>query len=179
MNAADPVGLTGAVLVPVIRPMALTDLDRVLALERAIYPNPWTEGIFRDELAASGRVYLVAEAEGKVAGFAGMMVIGDDGHITTVAVDPVRRRHLLATRLIYELVGHTLAAGARHLTLEVRMSNRSAQRLYSRFGMAPVGVRKDYYVDEDALIMWVSDIDQPEYLDRLAAIRTDLGIPLG
>lgn len=164
---------------PAIRPMEPADLDRVLALERAVYPQPWTEGIFRDELAAPGRIYLVADVDGELAGFAGMMVVAEDGHVTNIAVDPSRRRGGVATRLVLELVDRGLAAGARHLTLEVRASNRSAQRLYTRFGMAPVGVRKDYYVDEDALIMWATDIDRPEYAARIAAIRAALEVPVG
>ena len=175
MNAVDPALVLGVVPVPVIRPMHLADLDRVLNLERSVYPHPWSEGIFRDELAAPGRVYLVAEVDGELAGFAGMMVVGEDGHVTNIAVDPGRRRGKVATRLMLELVDRGLAGGARHLTLEVRASNRSAQRLYTRFGMAPVGVRKDYYIDEDALIMWVTDIDRPEYAARIAAIRARMG----
>jgi ribosomal-protein-alanine N-acetyltransferase len=67
-----------------------------------------------------------------------------------------------------------LAAGANSLTLEVRVSNRSAQALYQRFGMAPVGVRKRYYKDEDALVMWVHDIDSSEYRARLEEIEASL-----
>ena len=69
----------------------------------------------------------------------------------------------MATRLVLELVERSLDEGARHLTLEVRVSNHGAQRLYNRFGLAPVGVRKHYYRDEDALIMWVTDVDRPDY----------------
>ena len=141
MNAIAPRSAE-AVPVPVIRAMGLDDLDRVLALERLVYPSPWSEGIFRDELAAPGRVYLVAEVDGALAGFGGMMVVADEGHVTNVAVDPIHRRSRIATRLMLEMVDRGLAAGARHLTLEVRVSNRAAQRLYGRFGMAPVGVRQ-------------------------------------
>jgi ribosomal-protein-alanine N-acetyltransferase len=63
-----------------------------------------------------------------------------------------------------------LAAGANSLTLEVRFSNRNAQALYQRFGMAPVGVRKRYYKDEDALVMWAHDIDSDPYRERLEEI---------
>ena len=64
--------------------------------------------------------------------------------------------------------------GARHATLEVRMSNRAAQRLYSKFGLAPVGVRKDYYANEDALVMWATDIDAADYLVRIEQLRSGL-----
>jgi ribosomal-protein-alanine N-acetyltransferase len=73
------------------------------------------------------------------------------------------------------LVSAALEAGARSLTLEVRVSNAAAQALYRRFGMAPVGVRKAYYVDEDALIMWAHEIDSDEYAQRLDAIAAELG----
>jgi [ribosomal protein S18]-alanine N-acetyltransferase len=179
VNAIAPRTSAETAPVPVIRAMGLDDLDRVLALERLVYPSPWSEGIFRDELAAPGRVYLVAEVDGDLAGFGGMMVVADEGHVTNVAVDPTHRRSRVATRLMLEMVERGLAAGARHLTLEVRVSNRAAQRLYGRFGMAPVGVRKDYYVDEDALIMWVTDVDRPDYRARIASIRRDLEATVG
>ncbi len=74
-----------------------------------------------------------------------------------------------------ELADAALAANAAHLTLEVRVSNLAARRLYERFGFEPVGVRKNYYRTEDALVMWATDIDTPEYRDRLDAIREELG----
>ncbi len=61
-----------------------------------------------------------------------------------------------------------------HLTLEVRVSNASAQGLYERFGFRPVGRRKNYYTTEDALVMWATDIDTPSYADRVEAIRLRL-----
>ncbi len=157
-----------------LRPMTILDLDAVVALEGLIYPQPWSRQIFSDELAADQRVYLVAEMDGRLVGYAGLMVIVGDAHITTVAVDPAARRHRVGTRLMLELVERSVELGGRHLTLEVRVSNLGAQRLYTRFGMAPVGVRKDYYIDEDALIMWVTDIDEAEYRTRLDGIRNSL-----
>jgi ribosomal-protein-alanine N-acetyltransferase len=65
------------------------------------------------------------------------------------------------------LIESAIASGARHLTLEVRKENEAARALYSRLGLAPVGVRPRYYGDDDALILWVHDIDRPEYLERL------------
>ena len=67
-----------------------------------------------------------------------------------------------------------LEVGARHLTLEVRVSNSSAQGLYERFGFRPVGRRKNYYPDEDALVMWATDIDTDEYDVLLEGIRTSM-----
>lgn len=76
-----------------------------------------------------------------------------------------------------QLVDAVLEMGAKHLTLEVRMSNQAAQRLYAKFGLAPVGVRKEYYGDEDALVMWAIDIDGTDYLVRLERLRRDLETP--
>jgi len=157
-----------------IRPLVEADLPSILRIEQATYPTPWTEGIFRDELAAPGRVYLVAEENDEVVGYSGLMVILPEAHVTSVTVDPQRRGSRIGTRLMLRICQEALAAGANSLTLEVRVSNRNAQALYQRFGMAPVGVRKRYYKDEDALVMWVHDIDSPEYRERLEEIAGSL-----
>ena len=157
-----------------IRPLVAEDLESILRIEEATYPTPWTIGIFRDELAAPGRVYLVAEANGEVVGYSGLMLVLPEAHVTSVTVDPQRRGSRIGTRLMLRMCQEALAAGANSLTLEVRVSNRNAQALYHRFGMAPVGVRKRYYKDEDALVMWVHDIDSPEYRQRLEEIAGSL-----
>ena len=157
-----------------IRPLAAGDLPSILRIEEATYPTPWTEGIFRDEMAAPGRLYLVAEANGEVVAYSGLMLVLPEAHVTSVTVDPQRRGSRIGTRLMLRICQEALRAGATSLTLEVRVSNRNAQALYQRFGMAPVGIRKRYYKDEDALVMWVHDIDSPEYKDRLDEIGRSL-----
>ena len=157
-----------------IRPMTLDDIPVVLDLERATFPQPWSEGIFRDELSLDDRVYLVARANGDLVGFAGLMLILDDAHVTTLAVKPDGRRSGLGTRLMLQLIEAGLERGAKNLTLEVRASNHGARRLYERFDMVAVGVRKHYYRDDDAVVMWATDIDQPDYGARLNAIRASL-----
>ena len=153
--------------VGVIRPMRTEDLPAVLALEQAHQPLPWSEKVFGDEMSADGRVYLVAEAGGTVVGFAGAMIVGDEGHVTNLLVDPDHRGRGIATDLVVSLIRSSVELGARHLTLEVRAGNEAARRLYGRLGLAPVGVRPRYYGDEDALIMWAHDIDRPEYVESL------------
>lgn len=163
------------VLPPVLfRPMSLADVPTVLELERATFPQPWSEGIFHEELSRSDRVYIIAEREDTLIGFAGLMLIEEDAHVTTLAVKSDGRKVGLGTRLMLQLIAAGLERGARNLTLEVRATNDGAQRLYNRFGMVAVGVRKHYYRDDDAVIMWATDIDQPEYAARLAAITRDL-----
>jgi ribosomal-protein-alanine N-acetyltransferase len=149
-----------------IRPMTLEDLEAVVELETENQPRPWSERVFRDELAAENRTYVVA-TDDSVVGFGGVMVIGDEGHVTNLLVNPDRRGSGIGRSLMVTLIEAAIANGARHLTLEVRKQNEAARALYSRLGLAPVGVRPRYYGDDDALILWAHDIDQPEYLERL------------
>jgi ribosomal-protein-alanine N-acetyltransferase len=135
-------------------------------MEASNQPQPWTEGFFNDELAAENRSYLAAEDLGLV-GFGGVMMLDDEAHVTNLLVSPSHRRRGIGHQLLRNLVETSIRQGARHLTLEVRSRNLSAQQMYSRFGMAPVGARPGYYGDDDALIMWVHDIDRPAYLEGL------------
>lgn len=154
-----------------LRPMDSEDIDAAHALEQKVYSQAWSRTVFVEELELPTRRYVVSEVDDVLAGYGGVMLVGDEAHITTVVVDPTYRQSRVGTRLMLALIDHALAAGAGSLTLEVRASNEAAQALYRRFGMAPVGVRKQYYRDEDALIMWVHDIDGAEYGRRLDAIR--------
>lgn len=159
-----------------IRPFEIADLRKAVELEIAAYSEPWSESTFIDELRAPGRLYLAADVGGALVGYGGLMVIGREAHITTLVVDGSRRQAGIGTKLMLALVEAGLERGATSLTLEVRQSNVSAQALYRRFGMSPVGVRKNYYQDEDALIMWAHDIDGPSYATRLEIIvRSQLG----
>ena len=159
-----------------IRTMSRSDVPAVAMLEREIYPEPWSARIFFDELAQDGRTYYVVTKDGEILGYGGVMLIEDDAHITTLAVVPGFRRMRLGTRLLLVLVERAVTNGARHLTLEVRATNTDAQRLYERFGFAPIGKWKDYYAGEDAIVMWALDIDAEEYGHRLEEIRTNLGM---
>jgi ribosomal-protein-alanine N-acetyltransferase len=154
--------------------MSRSDVPAVSTLEREIYPEPWSARIFFDELAQGNRTYIVVTSDAEILGYGGLMLIEDDAHITTLAVVPGFRRMRLGTRLLLTLVEKALAAGARHLTLEVRATNTDAQRLYERFGFAPVGKRKGYYAGEDAIVMWALDVDAEEYGLRLEEIRGEL-----
>lgn len=157
------------------RPMAVPDLDQVWELEQRTYPQPWSRPVFEEELSAPGRTYLVATCGDSIIGYAGLMVVGDDAHVTTLVVDPESRGRRIGTRLLLLLIEAGLGAGAHNLTLEVRVSNAAAQALYRRFGLAPVGVRKNYYLDEDALVMWAHDIAGADYGERLREIKETLG----
>jgi ribosomal-protein-alanine N-acetyltransferase len=149
-----------------IREMTIDDLARVVTLETTNQPRPWSEGVFNDELATEGRIYLVAE-DSELIGFGGVMLVGEEAHITNLLVDPSIRRRGVGRALMVELIKAAVKSGARHLTLEVRQSNEAARRLYAGVGLNPVGMRPGYYGDEAALIMWRHDIDDPAYLEDL------------
>ena len=152
-------------------------LRKVLAIEARVYPRPWSASLFLSELAQrSSRTYLVARHEGEVVGYAGLMHLADEAHITNIAVDPDFHGLKVGTRLLLALVTEAIARGARVVSLEVRVSNAVAQAMYEKFGFAVAGVRKGYYVEtnEDALVMIVEDARSTEYRLRLQSIRSEL-----
>jgi len=155
----------------VVRPLTSDDLQAAIAMEEANQFAPWSEGVFRDELAAENRVYLAAEDAGVIVGFGGVMVVGDEAHVTNLLVTPDARGRGIGRGLMLGLIEAAVESGARHLTLEVRSKNEAARALYARFGLAPVGVRRDYYGDDDALILSAHDIDSEEYRPRLDGLR--------
>jgi ribosomal-protein-alanine N-acetyltransferase len=152
-------------------------LRGVMAIERRVYARPWSPNLFLSEMSdGSTRCYLVARVDRDVVGYAGLICYGDEAHVTNVAVDPQHQRTKVATRLLHDLLEHAIEMGAQAVSLEVRVSNWGAQRLYGRFGFHPVGVRKNYYQElhEDALIMWTDDVRTPGYARRLESIAADL-----
>lgn len=162
----------------VITPMRRRHLRPVLRIEAQVYPRPWTMSLFLSELALrSTRTYYVARVGRHVVGYAGLMMSADDGHITTIAVDPAWQRQAIGTRLLLALARDAIDGGARSLTLEVRVGNEPAQAMYRRFGFKPVGIRRNYYAEtgEDALVMWADDIHTSRYARRLEAIEA--GVP--
>ncbi len=169
MAARVPAPVPDALEVHLV-PMRRRHLRSVLRIEAQVYPRPWSLALFMSELSLrTTRSYMVARAEGNVVGYAGLMLAGEDAHVTTIAVDPAWHRHRIATRLLLQLARETVRRGAQNLTLEVRVSNHGAQALYRQFGFRPAGVRKNYYVEtnEDALVMWAEDVDTVEYRERL------------
>lgn len=141
----------------IIRDMRHSDLDAVVAVEQASFSIPWTRGMLEEELFNSRARYRVLEFQGSVVGYVGMWQILDEGHITNIAVLPEFRRKGFARRLMQDLVDYARENGICSLTLEVRIGNLPAIRLYESFGFKTEGCRKHYYADnnEDALIMWL------------------------
>jgi len=138
-----------------LRPMAPDDLDAVLAIERASFVDPWSEGMLRDELGRADRRWHVADADGVVVGFAGMMLVGSECHLMDIAVRPGWRLQGVARALVWSLATEAVTAGATRMTLEVRPSNAEALALYAGCGFDVVGRRVGYYPEtgEDGLIL--------------------------
>ena len=145
-------------------------LRGVMAIERQVYPRPWSPNLFLSEMSEPrNRCYLVARMDREVVGYGGLICYGEEAHVTNIAVDPLRHRQKIASRLLHDLVIEAVAMGAEAISLEVRVTNWGAQRLYGRFGFRPVGVRKNYYqeINEDALIMWLDGVRTPAFRERL------------
>jgi [ribosomal protein S18]-alanine N-acetyltransferase len=170
----EPERVSGAVR---LAPLRRRHLRHVVQIEEANYPRPWTSTLFLSEIAQRRtRRYTVATIGPLVVGYSGLMLVDEDGHITTLTVDPGWHRRSIGTVLLLDQARVAPSLGVRHLTLEVRASNASAQALYQRFGFAPVGVRRNYYPEsgEDAIVMWARDVDTAEYAERLAGIDARL-----
>lgn len=158
-------------------PMRRRHLRQVLRIEGQVYPRPWTFSLFLSELGIrTGRHYVVARIGGLVVGYAGLILSLDEGHIANIAVDPGWQRHQVGSRLLLHLHRTARSRSTRHMTLEVRVSNKAAQELYRRFGYETEGLRKNYYAEtrEDALIMWARDIDSTEHAELLARIEAGI-----
>ena len=174
--AAEPQHLADELHVELVA-MRRRHLRGVLKIETQVYPRPWSLGLFLSELALrTTRIYVVAKVGPAVVGFAGLMLVAGDGHVTTIAVDPAWHRQGIGTRHLLALSRAGIGRGCTGLTLEVRMSNEAAQAMYRRFGYAPAGIRKNYYSEsnEDALVMWAHDVDLPAYAERLADLESAL-----
>lgn len=139
------------------RPMTLEDIPDIMVIEHESFTLPWSEEAFRSEMTLNHFAkYLVMEYEGSPIGYAGMWTVLDEAHITNIAVRTAYRGQHLGELLFRKMIDWAAELGMRRMTLEVRVSNHSAQSLYRKLGFHSVGTRKGYYSDnqEDALIMW-------------------------
>lgn len=138
-----------------IRRLAYTDLPQVIAIERRVFPTPWSLAMFVLELSKQSGICLAAMCEGQLVGYVICSRYDTVWHVMNVAVDIDRQRMGLASAMLAELYARVGDEDAR-FTLEVRRSNRVAIHLYEREGFRAAGVRRRYYQDngEDALVMW-------------------------
>jgi ribosomal-protein-alanine N-acetyltransferase len=157
--------------------MGLDDIPAVQVIERASFSAPWPANAYRTELETNKLAhYLVVRVGSEIAGFAGLWLMVDEAHITTFAIAPAWRRNHLGEWLLVAVMDAAIERRAAEATLEVRLSNLPARRLYEKFGFRPVGIRPGYYSDnnEDALIMTTEPLRSPDMVARLAQRRAEL-----
>lgn len=142
----------------------------------AAQPGPRRPGILGQLVEALFPRPVEAPAPTTIVGYGGLWLTFEDAHVTTIAVDPAHRGKGVGELLLNALIDHAYELGGKQITLEVRVSNTTAQRLYLKYGFQPAGTRPRYYTDngEDALIMWTEAIDAPEYRARLSELRRQL-----
>src|SRR5215467_13048777 len=182
--------------------MMMSDVPRVIEIERLAYPATWPPSAYRKELQDNrwahyivlrdstliesqerahseperGRrpfplsllpsrsvATIITPQQSSIIGFAGLWLMVDEAHITTIAIHPDYRRHGLGELMLVNLIDIAYNIGANWVTLEVRVSNHVAQNLYRKYGFHEKGIRQKYYSDnqEDALIMWTNEINSP------------------
>lgn len=185
--------------------MRSSDIPEVLAIESESFPTPWPQSAFKSELENKLARYVVlrdatlepaqtiegwqkftggirrlldqrVENRGPVLGYAGIWVIIDEAHLTTIAVRPDLRGNGYGELMLTDCLDVAIQRGAETMTLEVRLSNESAQKLYHKYGFAIAGRRKNYYseINEDALIMTTVPITTSEYRERFQTLRAHL-----
>ena len=146
----------------IITPMVKEDIEQVVEIEAEAYgEHHWSKSSFYDEMSNNLAKYYSAKTEdGLLVGYAGTWHIIDEGHITTIAVRKEYFRKHIGEAIILKILEDCYANGIKYLTLEVRVSNEPAIRLYEKYGFTSLGTRKGYYQDnnEDALIMWTENI---------------------
>jgi [ribosomal protein S18]-alanine N-acetyltransferase len=189
-----------------LAPMQIDDIVEVSRVERQCFSNPWPQSAYRREIRNSANNYYVVlwhrpdsgsgrRADGRgplgllpfvrrsgpasadtIVGFAGMWVLYDEAHVTTIGVSPQYRGHGLGELLMIDLFEKAIQRNAEWVTLEVRVSNESAQALYHKYGFTRQGVRRRYYSDngEDAYIMWSPSLKQEEYRERFEQLKAAL-----
>jgi ribosomal-protein-alanine N-acetyltransferase len=192
----------------------MSDVPRVIDIERLAYPSTWPASAYRKELQDNRWAHYIVLRDklmreeapieqdaprkprpfplsllpsrpatavltpelSSLIGFAGLWLMVDEAHITTIAMHPSFRRKGLGELLLVSLIDIAYQIGARWVTLEVRVSNYPAQNLYRKYGFREAGLRHRYYSDnqEDALIMWTEEINTPAYKQQFLELRTAL-----
>lgn len=138
--------------------MVEMDIPSVVAIEEEAFAIPWTQEIFEHEMNGNNYAhYIVAVENEEVIGHFGMWIVLDECHITNIAVRKRLRGRGIGEKLMSEAIRLCKDMNVKLMTLEVRVSNHTAQNLYRKLGFKDGGIRKNYYTDdrEDALVMWV------------------------
>ena len=145
-----------------IQHMQKSDVDNVINIEEKAYgEHHWSKESFLNELSNDlARYYAAFDINGNLLGYAGCWQILEEVHITNIAVSPDFRRQKIGERLLRQIIDDCYKNKAKYITLEVRVSNNAAIKLYEKYGFKSLGTRKGYYQNnnEDALIMWTENI---------------------
>jgi len=174
----------------VVEPMQEVHIATVMEIERESFPAPWPEHAYRYEITENrlAHYYVLcpssvtpgeqppAGENDEVWGYAGIWLMVDEAHISTIAIRPGLRRRGFGQLLLLALLDASSHLGAKRATLEVRESNVPAQSLYLAYGFLQVGRRKGYYTDnqEDAIILTTPDFDDADYSQLIAQKRIEL-----
>lgn len=143
-------------------PLNEQHIPKILDIESRTNGAPWSERAFRNELTHSDRIFLVALVGGEIVGYGGVWLVIDEAHVTTLAIAEEHRKQGIGKKLMIELLEKSKEADMVCSTLEVRASNEAALKLYEALGYKQIAKRKGYYPDnkEDAVVMWLYDLDQ-------------------
>jgi [ribosomal protein S18]-alanine N-acetyltransferase len=173
---------------PHVVPMTPADLNEVMPLERHCFKDPWTRHMYLSDLTGNPlATYLVLRSPPEMTArgteqaavpsllaYGGFWLLLDEAHIATIAAHPGWRGCGLGLWLMLALLDQAIRRGAALSTLEVRVGNTPARRLYEKLGFEEVGERRNYYRDgEDALIMTTPPLIAPAMRNRLSAARAD------
>ncbi|RQW21443.1 ribosomal-protein-alanine N-acetyltransferase [Bacillus sp. C1-1] len=141
-----------------VRRMNVLDIDAVLTIETEAFTTPWTREAFEAELVRNKYAhYFVLVVNKQIVGYCGLWNVLDEVQITNIAILKKHRGHSYGEYLLRSIMEWLKIVDAQTLSLEVRASNEIAQGLYHKLGFSQVGIRKNYYADnqEDAWVMWV------------------------
>lgn len=159
-----------------IEQMKPDDIEVVAELDAKCFPTPWSISAYTTEVHNPNAYYIVARHNDRIVGYAGMWLVMGEAHITTIGVDPEFRGRKIGERMLINLLDEAIHRGARQATLEVREHNLVAQNLYRKYGFEEVAIRRGYYTDnnENALVMWIDDLWDENFLRNLRINREKL-----
>ena len=137
------------------RPMVEADMTAVMALENSIFPDPWPDSAFSDQLDDDNSYILVAESGAEILAYACLLIISPEGHLTNIAVAKEHRRKSVASLLLDGILKIATERESEYLLLEVRPSNMSARNFYKKHGFDLLYQRPNYYRRpvEDAMVL--------------------------
>jgi ribosomal-protein-alanine N-acetyltransferase len=167
-----------------ITTLTLSDLEQVMDIEPVAFgSHHWSRQSFMNELLNPTGFYFAAREQGvdRLLGYSGFWLIGEEAHITTLAVHPDYRRLYIGEKLLIHDVIQARKVGADWVTLEVRVSNDSAQRLYGKYSFRSLGVRRNYYQDndEDAMVLWTDRLSSKDFLKLFKKRMKQHGVKYG